>query len=64
MKLEIGQKVEASITRSGGKTVKIVGQIVDIETAFGREDIVIGNGTAENFVVNKKNVKLIKKDAK
>ncbi len=59
-KLQIGQTVEAEITRSGGKTIKIVGEIVRIETAFGREDVVVGKGVASDFTVNKKNVKLVK----
>ncbi len=59
-KYEIGQRVEALITRSGGATVKIIGKIAGFENAFGREDLVIEEGESEKFVVNKKNVKTIK----
>lgn len=60
MKLGIGQKVEASITRSGGKTVRIIGEVASTSSAFGREDIVIKNGKAEEFIVNIKNIKPLK----
>lgn len=60
-KHKIGDTVEAFITRSGGKTVKIIGKIAGFETAFGREDLIIEEGTSESFVVNEKNVKPVKK---
>lgn len=59
-KYKVGDAVEALITRSGGKTVKIVGKIAGFENAFGREDLIIEEGTSEKFVVNKKNVKAVK----
>lgn len=59
-KYKVGDSVEAHITRSGGKTVKIIGKIAGFENAFGREDLVIEEGTSEKFVVNEKNVKPVK----
>lgn len=59
-KYKVGQKVEATIKRTGGGVVKVAGEIVGFETDFGRQDLVVGNGVAEKFVVNEKNVKIIK----
>lgn len=59
-KIKIGQKVEATITRNGGGTMKIVGEVIGFETNFGRDDVIIGGGTAEEFVVNQKSVKVVK----
>ena len=59
-KYKVGDKVEATIKRPGGSAVKVLGEVVGFETDFGREDLVIGKGTTEKFVVNEKNVKVLK----
>lgn len=55
-KFEIGQRVVASVTRTGGGVIKIIGTVKGYEKVFGRNDIIIDNGTSEPFVVNVKNV--------
>lgn len=61
MAYKIGEKVEATITRNGLKTIKIRGVVKGFKNAFGRKDVIIGSGSAEEFVVNEKSVKVVKK---
>ncbi len=61
MKTELkkGDKVKASIMRTGGSILEVEGVIDGFENAFGREDVVIKKGKIEPFVVNVKNVEIV-----
>ncbi len=60
--LKKGDKVKASIMRTGGSILEVVGVVESFENAFGREDVLISKGKIEPFVVNIKNVEVVAND--
>lgn len=57
--LEIGQRVEAIIQRTGGKRFKVIGKVIGFSNDFGRDEVEVGGGKIESFTVSRVNVKPI-----
>lgn len=60
-KVKVGDKVEAVVTKNGGRTIVVVGTVIGFESDFGRNDVVIGKVRAERVVVSEKKVKKLEK---